>query len=233
VLRAAPCGNVTERPASFLATGGKRDVLKMALRELHRAAPAPIDTVTLPKGAVFGTVEIDTKGCTLCLSCVSACPTHALGDAQDHPLLTFDESLCVQCGLCQATCPEKVIALQPRIDFAAFEAGKRTIKEEEPFCCVSCGKPFGVKSTIEKIAAKLEGKHWMFSGEHKARVDVVKMCDDCRVQKMVNESFDPFSGSARPIPRTTDDYLREREAKENEAKAREAAMLEKINRGEV
>jgi ferredoxin len=232
-LRATAGGTVTPRPASFVATGGKRDVLKMALRELHRAAPAPTQTVSLPKGAVFGTVNIKTEGCTLCLSCVSACPTHALGDAQDRPLLTFDESLCVQCGLCQATCPEKVISLEPRLDFAAFEAGAKTIKEEEPFCCIACGKAFGVKSTIEKIAAKLEGKHWMFTGENKARVDLIKMCENCRVEKVVNAGLDPFAGPARPIVRTSEDYFREREAKEKEAKEREQAMLDKIKRGEV
>ena len=66
------------RPASFLPVGGKRDVLRLALRELHRAAPAPVDVVALPAGAPFGAVEINVEGCTLCLACVSACPTGAL-----------------------------------------------------------------------------------------------------------------------------------------------------------
>lgn len=232
-LRTAVRGTPAPSPATFLATGGKRDVMKLALRELHRSAPRPVDTIALPKGAVFGTVEIDTAGCTLCLSCVSACPTQALGDAQDRPLLTFDESLCVQCGLCQATCPEKVISLSPRIDFKAFEAGARTMKEEEPFCCISCGKAFGVKSTVEKIAAKLEGRHWMFTGENKARIDLVRMCENCRVENVVNAGLDPFAGPARAPAKTSEDYFREREAKEAEAKAREQAMLDKIKRGEA
>ena len=77
-------------------------------------------------------------------------------DAEAGPLLRFDEGLCVQCGLCRATCPEKVMGLEPRLSFAAFTGGPAMIKEEEPFCCVSCGTAFGVKSTIEKIVAKLE-----------------------------------------------------------------------------
>ena len=232
-LATAPAGTPSPRPASFLATGGKRDVLTTALRELHRAAPAPVDAVPLPKGAVFGTLDIRTEGCTLCLACVSACPTHALGDAQDHPKLSFDESLCVQCGLCQATCPEQVIALRPRLDFTAFEAGARTMKEEEPFCCIKCGKAFGVKSTVERVAAKLEGRHWMFTGDNKARIDLVKMCEGCRVESVINAGLDPFAGPARPAARTSEDYFREREAKEQEAKAREQAMLDKIKRGEA
>jgi ferredoxin len=119
----------------------------------------------------------------------------------------------VQCGLCQATCPEKVINLVPQIDFRAATASARTIKEEEPALCVRCHKPFGVKSTIDRIAAKLEGRHWMYPNANK-RVDAIRMCADCRVITMSEDGFNPFVGvSERPAPRTTDDYLRERETK--------------------
>ena len=84
------------------------------------------------------------------------------------------------------------------------------LKEEEPFCCIRCGKPFGVKSSVERVAARLEGKHWMFQNSAK-RLEVVKMCADCRVTAMAEESFDPFGAPARAPVRTTDDYLRERE----------------------
>src|SRR6516162_2848679 len=101
------------RPASFSPVGPKREVMRLALRELHRAAPTPIDVVALPQEAPFGAVEIDVSGCTLCLSCVSACPTGALRDDPERPVLRFVEDACVQCGLCKATCPEKVITLKP------------------------------------------------------------------------------------------------------------------------
>jgi hypothetical protein len=84
------------------------------------------------------------------------------------------------------------------------------LKEEEPFLCIGCGKPFGVKSTIERVAAKLEGKHWMFKASAQ-RLDIIKMCDDCRVAAVTNETFDPYGAPPRPAPRTTEDYLRERE----------------------
>jgi len=211
-LRAIPPAAGAARPASFHAIGEKRDVLRIALRELHHAAPAPVDVVALPDGAPFGTVELNVEGCTLCLSCVAACPTGALSDDQERPVLRFTEDACVQCGLCKASCPEKVITLWPQLDFRAVNAPARVLKEEEPFCCISCGKPFGVKSSIERVAAKLEGKHWMFQNSAK-RLDVIKMCADCRVTAMTNENFDPFAAPARPNPRTTEDYLREREAK--------------------
>ncbi|HYM32779.1 MAG TPA: 4Fe-4S binding protein [Candidatus Cybelea sp.] len=211
-LRTLEFGGVAERPASFLAAGGKREVLRVALRELHRVAPAAVDAVALPAGAPFGAVEIDVDGCTLCLSCVSACPTGALSDDPERPLLRFTEDACVQCGLCKATCPEKVISLVPRLAFNAIIMGARVLKQEEPFHCIRCGKPFGVKSTIERVAAKLEGKHWMYESAPR-RLDVIKMCDTCRVAVVTEEGLDPYGAAARPKLRTTDDYLRERKPK--------------------
>jgi ferredoxin len=212
MLRKIEPGAAVLQPASFQPVGRKREVLRLALRELHRAAPAPVDVVALPAGAPFGAIEINVQGCTLCLACVSACPSGALSDDPERPLLRFIEDACVQCGLCKATCPEKVISLVPRIDFGAATAAACVLKEEEPFPCVRCGKPFGVKSTIERVAAKLEGRHWMFQGSA-SRLDVIKMCEDCRVAVVTEEGFDPYGAPARPKLRTTDDYLRERETK--------------------
>jgi ferredoxin len=211
-LRAIASADPAPRPATFMPVGAKRDVLRLALRELHRAAPQPADVVALPQGAPFGAVEINVEGCTLCLSCVSVCPTGALSDDPERPILRFTEDACVQCGLCQATCPEKVISLVPQLDFRAVTAPARVLKEEEPALCIRCSKPFGVKSSVERVAAKLEGKHWMFQNSAQ-RLDVIKMCADCRVIAMSEQKFDPFGAPARPAPRTTDDYLRERETK--------------------
>ena len=214
-LKALDAREPAPRPAGFLPAGSKREVMLSAVRELHRAAPAPVEIIALPAGAPFGAVELNVEGCTLCLACVSACPTGALRDDPDHPRLRFVEDLCVQCGLCQGTCPEKVIALRPQIDFRPEASHPRVLKEEEPFDCVRCGKTFGVKSTIERIAAKLEEKHWMYAGGNARRLELIKMCDDCRVIVTAEESFDPHTTTSRPRPpvRTTDDYLREREEK--------------------
>jgi ferredoxin len=208
------------QPASFVPIGGKREVLWLALRELQRVAPQHSDTIVLPEGAPFGAVEINVDGCTLCLSCISACPTSALGDDPDEPLLRFKEELCVQCGLCKATCPEKVITLVPRLDFRVANAPARVLKREEPFSCVRCGKPFGVKSAIERVAQKLEGRHWMYQSGSK-RLDLIKMCDDCRVAAVTEEGFDPHAGPQRPRTRTSEDYLREREERRREEKGEE------------
>ena len=208
--RIVPGANV-RKPATFLPLGDKRSLLRSTMLGLHRAAPTPVDRVALPAAAPFGGLDVNVEGCTLCLSCVSACPTGALSDSEDHPALYFSESACVQCGLCAATCPEKVITLTPRVDFAAWSAPRLAVKQEEPYDCIRCGTPFGTRSTVERIVAKLEGKHWMFAGENAQRLDLVRMCDNCRVEVVMNEGFDPYEARQRPAPRTTEDYLRARE----------------------
>jgi ferredoxin len=212
-LRGIEPGATVQPASTFRTVGKRRDLLRFALSELHRAAPTPTDVIALPEGAPLGAISVNVDGCTLCLSCVSVCPTGALRDDPERPVLKFVEDACVQCGLCQSTCPEKVITLKPQIDFRAATARPLIIKEEEPALCIRCNKPFGVKSTIDKIAAKLEGRHWMFPANDK-RIDAIRMCADCRVTTMSEQQFDPFAGVPERTPaRTTDDYLRERERK--------------------
>lgn len=212
-LRTLAPGRATATPAGFVPDGGKREMLRRAFGEMHRAAPAPVAGVPLAAGAPFGGLEFRTQDCTLCLACVGACPTHALSDSADRPLLAFEESLCVQCGLCAATCPENVIDLTPRIDFEAWAAPRRVVKEEEPFACTVCAKPFGTRSTIERVVGKLRERHWMFSGPAgEARLRSLTMCEDCRVEAALNQGFDPHAAPDRARPRTTEDYFRKREA---------------------
>ena len=125
-------------------------------------------------------------------------------------MLRFAEDACVQCGLCRATCPEKVISLVPRLNFTPAAFGPVVLKEEPPFRCVNCGKPFGVKSSIKRIVEQLAGRHSMFQSED--RVRLVQMCGDCRViVQFQSKEPQPLAGPARRLPRTTDDDLRERE----------------------
>ncbi|MBY0361084.1 MAG: 4Fe-4S binding protein [Phreatobacter sp.] len=204
-------GTPSPRPSTFLPMGTKRGLLELSFLELHAAAPKPVDRIALDKGAPFGKTEVDLAACTLCLACVSACPTAALSDNPDKPMLRFTESLCVQCGLCEQTCPEDAIALIPQLDFVAWQEPRRIVKEEEPFHCTTCNKAFGTKSTIERIASKLEG-HWMFSGANAGRREALFMCEDCRVERVVNEGFDPYAAQPRPRVRTAEDYLAEAKA---------------------
>jgi ferredoxin len=203
--------------ATFLPMGDKRALMRLALQELHAHAPAPADHVPLPAGAPFGRVIVDTAGCTLCLACVSVCPTGALVDNPERPQVSFMEDACVQCGLCRTTCPENVIRLEPRLNFTDEARQPVLIKQEEPFECIRCGRPFGTRASIEKIVEKLGEKHWMYKDS--AAIDRIRMCDDCRVVVQFEATDNPLAAGPRPKTRTTDDYLRER-AEIEQARAR-------------
>ena len=162
----------------------------------------------LPEGAPYGSVEVDTDACTLCLACASLCPSGALGDNPDLPQLRFQEDACLQCGLCVQVCPEDAVSLEPRLDLSDAALEQRVLNEEEPYECIECGKPFGVKSTVERIVAQLAGKHSMFAGADASRL--IRMCDDCRVNAQYHSTGNPFAMGERPRVRTTEDYLRDR-----------------------
>ncbi|MEJ8562030.1 4Fe-4S binding protein [Yoonia sp. GPGPB17] len=194
-------------PASTTAPirpmGSRRQVARQAARALNPDATA----LELPEGAPYGTILVNTDNCTLCLSCVSLCPSGALGDNPDKPQLRFQEDACLQCGLCVQICPEDAITLSPRLDLTDAALNQTVLNEEEPFACVECGALFGSKSTIDRITEKLTG-HSMFADESKLRM--IQMCDDCRIVAQVHSADQPLQGGERPRPRTTDDYLSKR-----------------------
>ena len=179
-----PAAQAVAQPGSFSAQADKRATLDLALEHLlaqsRLTAAVTAVPIPLPKAALFGSITVDTDACTLCLACVGACPEGALADNADRPQLRFIEKNCVQCGLCELTCPEHAITLDPRLWLA--DAGKarkqpRVVAEMEPYACLRCGKPFGTLRAIEAMMVKLAG-HSMFQG---AAADRLKMCSDCRV----------------------------------------------------
>jgi ferredoxin len=202
------------KAGDYLPQGDKRSAIRAALVHLHEVAPAPVDAIALAPGAAFGNVKVDVPGCTLCLACVGACPTGALMDNPELPQLTFQEEACVQCGLCQVTCPEKVIRLEPRFNFTPAARQAVVVKEEQPFHCVRCGKPFGTKSAIEKVTKQLANKHAMFQSE--SAIKAIQMCDNCRVVAHFEEKRPMAHGTPR-VMRTSEDYFREREEEARKA----------------
>lgn len=182
-LGEAPTTGV-RRPATFNPLADKRATLELAIDHLLSQAPRRTDLIELPAaGAPFGSLRVDTGSCTMCLSCVGACPAGALRDNPERPQLRFVEKNCVQCGLCVSTCPERAITLEPRLWLADDGKSRKTLRvlhEAEPFHCVRCGKPFGTLPAIEAMIGKLAG-HAMFQGVAAERL---KMCADCRIIDM-------------------------------------------------
>ena len=172
-------------PARFAIALEKRSTLDLALDHLITHAPTPADqlpeAIALPvAGALFGAIKVNKDTCTLCLSCVSACPASALQDNIERPQLRFIEKNCVQCGVCVQTCPENAITLEPRYLLTPARKEARVLNEVPPYQCIRCAKPFGTLKAIESMLGKLAG-HAMFQGD---AINRLKMCGDCRVIDM-------------------------------------------------
>jgi ferredoxin len=171
------------RPARHTPPPEKRLLLQLAIDHLLDQAPTRRKVVPLPQGAPFGQVKVDKSACTLCMSCVAVCPTSALRDAQGLPQLNFVEWSCIQCGMCDKACPEDAVSLEPRFLYDAEERSAwRRLHEEQPICCISCGKPFATRSMLKVMMKKLEG-HWMFQTDADRRR--LEMCDTCRVKDLM------------------------------------------------
>ena len=171
--------------ATHAPISGKRQSFYMALDHLVAKSESVEPIAQLPEGSIFGDVLVNKDNCTLCMACVSACPANALQDGSEKPMLSLVEANCLQCGICTNTCPEDAISISPRILLDPEERREaRMLNEEEPFCCISCGKPFATKSGITTILMKLSG-HSMFADERSK--NRLKMCDDCRVRDMMED----------------------------------------------
>jgi len=183
--------------ASFALHNDKRATLRAAIDHLRDHLPEnSLKHIDLPEGSPFGRLTIDNQGCTLCMACVSTCPAGALLDGQSVPQLRFIEANCLQCGLCEAACPENVLGRESRYMFDTVEARQAQIlNEEEPFNCVMCHKPFATRKMIDNMSGKLS-EHWMFQ-ESKA-LRRLKMCEDCRVKDIFTDNDEGIDVHQKP-----------------------------------
>ena len=195
-LRHAPRGEVPARRAGFNVAQDKRNTLDYALDHLARHAPSQVEEIALPSGAPFGALAVNPATCSLCMSCVGACPASALQDGQNAPQLRFIEKNCVQCGLCADTCPEDAIQLVPRLSLRESRKQPVVLNETQPFHCIRCDKPFGTLRMVESMLARLAG-HPAFAGN----LDRMRMCGDCRVIDMMQPQDEMTIGQASELRR--------------------------------
>lgn len=176
-----------ETPAAdFAPFQSKRSLIRASAAHLAACAGASRAAVDLPAEAPFGAVVLDSAVCTLCMACCGACPTGALGTRGDVPELHLLESECIQCGRCRQTCPERALALAPRLVCDPESAERpRRLHAQEPMACIRCGRPFAPPGLVAKLCERLEG-HWMYQREEDRRR--LYMCRDCRVRDLFGRS---------------------------------------------
>lgn len=168
---------LTEQPLTLDAPQKRARVNQVLSRLAELGEPAS-ERQAVPAGAPYGAIAVDSDACTLCMACVSNCPTSALTSGGDRPALRFLEADCVQCGLCADACPEQAISLIPGFLATPERDTRQTCHEEAAFECINCGKPFATVSTVAAIKQKL-ADHPYFAGDAMARLE---MCEDCRVK---------------------------------------------------
>jgi len=186
--------------AGFNVAVDKRNTLDYALDHLVREAPPQPsglpDAIALPPASPFGALAVDKAACSLCMACVGACPSAALQDGQNAPLLRFIEKNCVQCGLCADTCPEDAIRLVPRLLLTEERKQPVVLNETQPFHCIRCDKPFGTLRMVESMLGRLAA-HPAFAGH----LDRLRMCGDCRVVDMMLPKDEVKVGEATELKR--------------------------------
>ncbi len=173
---------LVREPARFAPLGDKREQLWLALDYLLLEAPEGALEVPLPEGAPLGTVEIDPRRCTLCMACVSICPSGALQAGGPSPEIRLVERDCLQCRLCERGCPEAAVRLRPRLLTDLEKLKKpRHLVADEPLRCLGCGKIFANRRLIEALLARV-GSHPMFQGQRRRRLF---LCETCRLKEMI------------------------------------------------
>ena len=181
-------------PATFKTVGKRRDLLRFALtRTASRRARAGRRHRAARRRADRRDRASMSSGCTLCLSCVSACPTGALLDDPDRPVLKFVEDACVQCGLCKSTCPEKVITLTPQIDFRPRAPARGSSRRKSRrFASAATSRSASRARSTGSPPSSRAGTGC--SRRATNALDAIRMCADCRVITMSEQQFDPFVG---------------------------------------
>lgn len=71
---------------------------------LGKTAPSDQASGTLRDWHGLSFEDIDLRLCTLCGTCISACPVDALAWRADETI-AFDRAVCIDCGICYAVCP--------------------------------------------------------------------------------------------------------------------------------
>ncbi|MEQ1571853.1 MAG: 4Fe-4S binding protein, partial [Myxococcota bacterium] len=93
---------------------------------------------------------LDPETCTVCLRCVSSCPTGALTATRRRDELRFDPGACVRCGVCHDVCEPRALTLADPVRLGALTEGPASLGRLAVRRCIECGDPFPIRSGSER-----------------------------------------------------------------------------------
>lgn len=177
-------------PASGASDGQARtgrERVAGALRALIASTGREPGAVPAPASMAYATPAVRASGCTLCRTCVNVCPTHAFRFREETAALELRAISCVDCGLCAAACPETVITLPHEISLTGAALEYRTVAQDEPLACTTCGTPFGNRRAVEAVESRIAGLAQLADAFAGARKQLLRMCPKCRAVAAVME----------------------------------------------
>ena len=202
------------RPASFLPAGGKRDVLRLALRELHLAARSRSTSCRCRRA------RRSARSRSMSRAARSASPAFRLPDRRARRRSRAADAA-LRRGRLRAMRPvpgdlpregdhARPAARLPRRDRAGAraQAGRAV-----PLHPLQQAVRHPEHDRARRSPSSKASTGCTRAGDRR-RMDIIRMCEDCRVIAASEQDFDPYGAPPRPPPRTTEDYLREREERE-------------------
>ena len=173
---------------------GNRDLLAQAIAGLIEATGKEPGGLRVGATHPYGFAEIDEGSCTLCRSCVNVCPTHAFRMDLENQTLEYKPIMCINCGLCQSFCPEKVVTIHPELYLEKEALDYMVVVEDEMVNCAKCEKPYINRRALESIESKVFSLDSLMDTFTGGRKNLLRMCPDCRaVDAMleVNQGWEP------------------------------------------
>ncbi len=182
-----PAGERVSFQGRAYHTGSTREVLADALEALIRHTGKEPGGLELKAGEPYALAEVNEEGCTLCRSCVNACPTHAFRFDEEAQTLSFKHIECVACGLCETLCPERVITLRKELYLESGALDWQVVVKDDVIRCARCDKPFVNKKALEAVEGRVLNLASLLDTFQGNRRGLLRMCPDCRAADAVFE----------------------------------------------
>ena len=159
----------------------KRSVLQAILDAWLRSAGGGEMTPLVIPHPSFAALACESERCIACGACANQCKVRALRFIRDKNLLVYTPAACLNCGVCEAICPEHALTLEEGLRLERSFFTERKLARVEALRCAECGRPFSTAKRVRLVSEKLR----MVKGDDPVLRDLLTLCPECRTKKAV------------------------------------------------